>query len=53
MNILRSADLVASEDTRTTGRLLQLLGVERTGRLVSHHEHNLRRRVPEIVQAAR
>ena len=53
MNILRTADIIAAEDTRTAGSLLKLLGVERTGRLVSHHDHNTRRRVPEIVDAAR
>ncbi|CAB1104795.1 unnamed protein product [Ectocarpus sp. CCAP 1310/34] len=53
MNILRTAEVIAAEDTRTTGSLLKLLGVEREGRLVSHHDHNTKRRVPEIVQAAR
>lgn len=53
MNILQSADVIAAEDTRTTGSLLKLLGVERTGKLLSHHEHNTRRRMPEIVTAAR
>eukprot|EP00904_Undaria_pinnatifida_P000225 jgi/Undpi1/10202/HiC_scaffold_28.g12655.m1 len=53
INILRTADIIAAEDTRTAGSLLKLLGVERTGRLVSHHDHNTRRRVPEIVDAAR
>ncbi|CAM9318157.1 unnamed protein product [Ectocarpus sp. 4 AP-2014] len=53
MNILRTADVIAAEDTRTTGSLLKLLGVERKGRLVSHHDHNTKRRVPEIVEAAR
>ena len=36
--ILGSADLVACEDTRTTGALLVRLGISR--RLVSYHEHN-------------
>jgi 16S rRNA (cytidine1402-2'-O)-methyltransferase len=53
MNILRTADIVASEDTRHTGRLLQLLGIERKGQLLSHHEHNAQRRVPELVSLAR
>jgi 16S rRNA (cytidine1402-2'-O)-methyltransferase len=53
MNILRTADVVASEDTRHTGRLLQLLGIERKGQLLSHHEHNAQRRVPELVSLAR
>eukprot|EP00953_Heterococcus_sp_UTEX-ZZ885_P042280 21498-Heterococcus_DN1.PRE.2 len=53
MNILRTADVVASEDTRHTGRLLQLLGIERKGQLLSHHEHNAQRRVPKLVSLAR
>ena len=36
--ILGSADLVACEDTRTTGTLLARLGISRE--LVSYHEHN-------------
>lgn len=36
--ILASADLVACEDTRTTGLLLARLGISR--QLVSYHEHN-------------
>jgi 16S rRNA (cytidine1402-2'-O)-methyltransferase len=36
--ILGSADLVACEDTRTTGALLTRLGIRRE--LVSYHEHN-------------
>ncbi len=36
--ILGSADLVACEDTRTTGALLARLGIRRE--LVSYHEHN-------------
>lgn len=53
MNVLQTADVIAAEDTRTTGSLLKLLGLKRTGRLTSHHDHNIRRRVPEIVDAAR
>lgn len=36
--ILGSVDLVASEDTRTTGMLLQRLGIRKD--LVAYHEHN-------------
>lgn len=36
---LRRADIVACEDTRTTGQLLKLLGVS-ARKLVSYHEHN-------------
>jgi 16S rRNA (cytidine1402-2'-O)-methyltransferase len=37
-SILASVDLVACEDTRTTGALLERLGIRRE--LISYHEHN-------------
>ena len=46
---LAGADLVACEDTRHTGRLLHHLGIRRP--LVSLHEHNERRRLPELLAA--
>jgi 16S rRNA (cytidine1402-2'-O)-methyltransferase len=46
---LAEADLVACEDTRHSGRLLAHLGVKK--RLVSLHEHNERKRIPELVAA--
>ena len=46
---LEEADRVACEDTRHTGRLLAHLGIEQ--RLVSLHEHNERRRLPQLVEA--
>lgn len=46
---LESADLVASEDTRRTGRLLQHLGLKK--RQVSMNEHNEQRRVPALLEA--
>lgn len=46
---LASADLVACEDTRHTGRLLARLGLKR--RLVSLHEHNERQRLPTLIAA--
>src|SRR5262245_28787823 len=42
-----SADLVACEDTRHTGRLLAALGIKK--RLVSLHEHNERQRLPGLL----
>jgi len=45
---LESADLIACEDTRHTGRLLARLGIKRT--LLSLHEHNERQRVPRILE---
>ena len=51
---LASADIVACEDTRRTGKLLELFGIVRVDgcpRLLSYHEHNEDRRTPEILQA--
>ena len=44
---LRDADVIACEDTRRTGTLLQRYAVE--GPLVSYHEHNERARTEELV----
>lgn len=44
---LRSADLVASEDTRRTGRLLAHVGADTPQ--VSYHDHNAAGRAPELV----
>lgn len=45
---LREADLVACEDTRRTGVLLDRYGV--SAKLVSYHEHNERARAAELVE---
>ncbi|HEX4960493.1 MAG TPA: 16S rRNA (cytidine(1402)-2'-O)-methyltransferase [Thermoanaerobaculia bacterium] len=42
-----SADLVACEDTRHTGRLLAHLGIRKP--LLSLHEHNERQRLPRLL----
>jgi 16S rRNA (cytidine1402-2'-O)-methyltransferase len=44
---LAEADLVACEDTRRTGRLLERHGIRRS--LVSYHEHNEAARARELV----
>jgi 16S rRNA (cytidine1402-2'-O)-methyltransferase len=46
---LAAADRIACEDTRHTGRLLHHLGIRKP--LVSLHEHNERRRLPELLAA--
>ena len=46
---LESADLVACEDTRRSGRLLAHLGLKK--RLLSMHEHNEARRLPVLLAA--
>jgi 16S rRNA (cytidine1402-2'-O)-methyltransferase len=50
-SVLSSADLVAAEDTRRTGRLLQTLGIRAP--LVSFFEGNELRRIPELLDALR
>ncbi|MCC7364312.1 MAG: 16S rRNA (cytidine(1402)-2'-O)-methyltransferase [Dehalococcoidia bacterium] len=50
-DLLGAAALVAAEDTRTTGKLLKLAGS--TARAVSLTEHNVVRRAPELLAAAR
>ena len=44
LRILKEADLIAAEDTRTTGRFLKGHGIK--GQIVSYHEHNESRRTP-------
>lgn len=52
LEILRSADRIACEDTRHSGQLLAHHGI--TGKpLVSLHEHNEARRAPELIAATR
>jgi 16S rRNA (cytidine1402-2'-O)-methyltransferase len=48
---LRDADVIACEDTRRTGTLLERYGVE--GPLVSYHEHNERSRTEQLVARMR
>lgn len=52
LDILQGVDLIASEDTRTTGLLLKALGLEKKKQL-SHHQHNLQGRVPELIHKAK
>lgn len=51
LSALRSADVVACEDTRRTRTLLDRYGVRAT--LVSYHEHNEASRAPELVERMR
>ena len=47
--VLSEVELIACEDTRTTGKLLELLGVPRP-RLLSTHDHNEEKRIPTLVE---
>ena len=46
---LEEADIVACEDTRRTGRLLAHLGLKK--RMMSMHDHNEHRRLPQLMDA--
>lgn len=50
---LESARTIAAEDTRTTVKLLQALGIERRPKLIALHEHNERERAATLVELAR
>ena len=47
LRVLREVDLIACEDTRTTGQLLARLDIDRP--LTSYHDHNERARAPQLV----
>lgn len=46
---LETADIIACEDTRHTGRLLHGLGLKK--RMLSMHDHNERARLPQLMDA--
>ncbi|HEY9783552.1 MAG TPA: 16S rRNA (cytidine(1402)-2'-O)-methyltransferase [Leptolyngbyaceae cyanobacterium] len=48
VRILQSVDLIAAEDTRHTGRLLQHFKV--TAPQISYHDHNQNSRIPELIE---
>ena len=50
---LENAEVIASEDTRTTVQLMRALGVENRPRLIALHEHNETARAAELVELAR
>jgi 16S rRNA (cytidine1402-2'-O)-methyltransferase len=50
---LGNAEVIASEDTRTTIQLLSALGIENRPRLIALHEHNEAAKAAEIVELAR
>lgn len=50
---LNNAEVIASEDTRTTIHLMRALGVENRPRLIALHEHNEVEKAAELVQLAR
>jgi 16S rRNA (cytidine1402-2'-O)-methyltransferase len=48
LRVLKEADVIACEDTRHTGRLLQHFGISKP--TVSYHEHNERERTAELIE---
>ncbi len=50
LNILKSVDLIAAEDTRTTLKLLNHFGLKGP-KLVAFYEHNERKRAKELIAA--
>lgn len=48
LDILRAADVIACEDTRITGRLLNAYGVETT--CIPYHDHNAARARPGLIK---
>jgi len=50
---LTNAEVIASEDTRTTIHLMRALGIENRPRLIAVHEHNETEKASEIVELAR
>jgi 16S rRNA (cytidine1402-2'-O)-methyltransferase len=51
LRVLKEADLIAAEDTRTAGFLLQHYGIE-TPR-TSYHDHNERQKAPQLIERMR
>ena len=50
---LRTAEVIAAEDTRVTQRLLAALHIENRPRLIPLHEHNERLKAAELVELGR
>jgi 16S rRNA (cytidine1402-2'-O)-methyltransferase len=50
---LTNAEVIASEDTRTTIHLMRALGIDNRPRLIPLHEHNETEKAAEIVELAR
>jgi 16S rRNA (cytidine1402-2'-O)-methyltransferase len=47
LNILREVDMIAAEDTRKSGQFLAHYQIQ--NRLISFHEHNEKKRTPELI----
>ncbi|MBE9076244.1 16S rRNA (cytidine(1402)-2'-O)-methyltransferase [Romeria aff. gracilis LEGE 07310] len=47
VRVLNTVDLIAAEDTRHTGKLLQHFQIQTSQ--VSYHDHNTQQRIPELI----
>lgn len=47
---LKSVQIIACEDTRTTKQLFTLLGLKTEAKLISYHEHNAKTATPKIIE---
>ena len=45
---LKEADIIAAEDTRHTGKLLQYFQIETPQ--ISYHDHNTQQRIPQLIE---
>lgn len=48
IRVLKEADVILAEDTRTSGPLLKHFGIDK--KAYSHHQHNEHKAVPEIIR---
>lgn len=51
--VLSTATVIASEDTRTTSKLLNALGIENRPQLIALHDHNESAKAAEVIALAR
>ena len=51
LEVLKSADIIAAEDTRHSGNLLRHFEIQKP--LISYHEHNEARRTQELLERLR
>ena len=51
LRVLKSADLIAAEDTRHTGKLLHHFGIVTPQ--ISYHDHNTQQRIPQLIEKLR
>lgn len=49
IKVLQEVDIIAAEDTRTTGKLLELLQIKSPAKYVSFHEHNAKQKSQDLV----